>query len=674
MTATKRSEEPSLLRRAIDPAPSTDHELAAAKADAETMSTGSAGNFTAGLSVDSDVSSIDDSVVDLGTPFDRLVDFFVVMGADMNVENKKTKKPTDLQFETHLIDCVPKQRQDMDFPMEMPQFCFPGGCRLSCKQKETKVFNFVLTTSAGDLLFLSAAMMYEPITSVGLSELYWDRSISLPAWLSNAEDGATYYIPKAIAVVSHYPYYDAQSQFLHELMRLKSTGSPLPLERYIANFVYDIPLPRPGGAAVRWDCFGRSKSGLELVMGSPNKLPMVFFSYEPLFRTLSVSNVLTLWATLLQEGKVVLQSNHLSLLTPVAEALLSLLFPFTWQGMYIPILPNSMVDAIEAPIPFLVGIHGECQNQQPQGVVICDLDEDIVHLGYDYNGKEASMPVLPRQASLKLKSELSGIVDQMYLIPACGLKGRITRGTDELLSNSQREIYGHMSILKESSNVDMREQILSDAGSVKMTGEGEENHGESNNMPQESDAQSPITPKRVVGLSYEGMKKQRERVAKSFYDRNSRLENSVRHVFLSFLTSLLGEYKKYQMQPFRKQAYLTTFIGNSKELAESLIMSQMFEQFLTGPEARRNLFDKCISTGGKETSKEPEGGKIGKMREPRLEALIPQPPYDAGVWKNKIYTYDAFPKLDEAELLAHSVYDPSMCSFQMCCWDLCGPK
>ncbi|KAL3936827.1 MAG: hypothetical protein SGBAC_007940 [Bacillariaceae sp.] len=672
MTATQRCQEPSVLS-----GPSHDNVEDGAcfdnKADAEAASMGSTGNYTSGLSIDTDVSSLD-SVVDVITPFDRLVDFFVVMGADMNVEQKKTKKPTDLQFETRLIDCVPNQRQDMDFPMEMPQFCFPGGCRLSKERKDTKVFNFVLTTGTGDLLFLSAAMMYEPITSAELSELYWDKNISLPNWLKNAEDDATYYLPKTIAVVSHYPYYDAQSQFLHELVRLKNVGSPLPLERYIANFVYDIPLPRPGGAPVRWDCFGRSRKGLELVMGSPNKLPTVFFSYAPLFRTLSVTNVLTLWATLLQEGKVVLRSNHLSLLTPIAEALLSLLFPFTWQGMYIPILPNKMVDAIEAPIPFLVGIHGGEFETHPEGVVICDLDEDVVHLGSDYNGREASMPVLPRQASLKLKSELSEIVDQMYLIPACGLKGRITRGKDELLSNSQREIYGHMSILKESSNVDMREQILSKAGSVKMTGEGDE-HGESNN--EEPDAQSPITPKRVVGLSYAGMKTQRERVAKKFYDKNVRLENSVRQIILSFLTSLLSEYKKYQnLQTFRKEAYLTTFVGNSKEIATSLINSQMFEQFVTGPEARRTLFDKCIvgRSCSNATSKDPEGGKAGERREKVQEAIVPQPPYDMGVWRNRLYEYDTFPKLDEAELLAHNLYDPSNCSFQACCWDLCGPQ
>lgn len=667
MTETKLAGESSLVMKVVD------HEDAppdVVKADDETNSTASVEGHSV-LSGE-EVGYVPDEAIESKNPFDRLVDFFVVMGAHLDVGDQKTRKPTDLEFETKLIDCVPETRSGMDFPMEMPQFCFPGGCRLSSEQKETKVFNFVLTTGTGDLLFVSAAMMYEPITLVELSELYWNRNISLPAWLSNAEDGATFYIPKTIAVISHYPYYDAQSQFLHELMRLKNEGSPLPLERYIANFVYDIPLPLPGGAPVRWDCFGRSQQGLDLVMGSPTKLPMVFFSYAPLFRTLSVSNVLTLWGVLLQEGKVVLRSNHLSLLTPVAEALLSLLFPFTWQGMYIPILPNNMVDAIEAPVPFLVGINGDCPNQ-PQGVVICDLDEDIVHLGYDYNGKEGSMPVLPRQAALKLKSELSDIVDQMYLIPACGLKGRITRGTDELLSNSQREIYGHMSILKESSNIDMREQILSEAGSVKMTPKVEENQ----EAPKvEGDDPSSITPKRVVGLSYEGMKKQRERVSKTFYEKNTRLETKVRHIFLSFLTSLLWEYTKYQRKTFRKEAYLTTFIGNSKYLAESIINSQMFEQFITGPPERKRLFEKCVARRStNEVSRDPEGGRVGERTERPIEAIVPLPPYEVGVWKG-LYTYKKFPKLDESELISHTTANHTVCALTMnvCCWDLCGPE
>lgn len=62
-----------------------------------------------------------------------------------------------------------------------------------------------------------------------------------------------------------------------------------------------------------------------------NRLPLAAFSFRPLFTCLSLDNVLTTFGLLLTEARVALVSRRLALLTPVAEALLSLLFPFVWQ-------------------------------------------------------------------------------------------------------------------------------------------------------------------------------------------------------------------------------------------------------------------------------------------------------------------------------------------------------
>lgn len=43
---------------------------------------------------------------------------------------------------------------------------------------------------------------------------------------------------------------------------------------------------------------------------------------------------------LLLERKVVLLSSQYSLLTPVVETFLLLMYPFRWQHVYIPLLPE----------------------------------------------------------------------------------------------------------------------------------------------------------------------------------------------------------------------------------------------------------------------------------------------------------------------------------------------
>jgi hypothetical protein len=74
-----------------------------------------------------------------------------------------------------------------------------------------------------------------------------------------------------------------------------------------------------------------------------------------------------------------------SVLTPCAEALHSLLFPFWWQGVYIPVLPQQCWDVMEAPVPFFVGLHGDYLDvippeRRPVDVVIVDLDMNRVHV------------------------------------------------------------------------------------------------------------------------------------------------------------------------------------------------------------------------------------------------------------------------------------------------------
>lgn len=49
-------------------------------------------------------------------------------------------------------------------------------------------------------------------------------------------------------------------------------------------------------------------------------------------------------------------SEHKALLTHTAIALISFLFPLCWKHVLIPILPKAMMDVLDAPFPFLIGI------------------------------------------------------------------------------------------------------------------------------------------------------------------------------------------------------------------------------------------------------------------------------------------------------------------------------
>jgi hypothetical protein len=53
---------------------------------------------------------------------------------------------------------------------------------------------------------------------------------------------------------------------------------------------------------------------------------------------------------LLVERQVLLISSHYSILTVAAEGLLAAMFPFVWQHVYIPFLPQAALDALQGAI------------------------------------------------------------------------------------------------------------------------------------------------------------------------------------------------------------------------------------------------------------------------------------------------------------------------------------
>ena len=55
---------------------------------------------------------------------------------------------------------------------------------------------------------------------------------------------------KALVLVSHYPFFNLYRLFLSQLYRVSLSDPPLPIERYVANFCSEVPLPPRGQVEV----------------------------------------------------------------------------------------------------------------------------------------------------------------------------------------------------------------------------------------------------------------------------------------------------------------------------------------------------------------------------------------------------------------------------------------
>jgi len=116
----------------------------------------------------------------------------------------------------------------------------------------------------------------------------------------------------------------------------------------------------------------------------PRSLPPVSAGYVQLLKCLSPANVVKAVELLLLEQRVVVHCRHAPLLLPVTEALLALLFPLTWQAPFLPCCPASLLDILDCPTAFLIGLHTALLPiQLPAEVFLVDLDRDRVTRGYE---------------------------------------------------------------------------------------------------------------------------------------------------------------------------------------------------------------------------------------------------------------------------------------------------
>ena len=205
--------------------------------------------------------------------------------------------------------------------------------------------------------------------------------------------------PKCLCILSMWPFFSLFAAFLKSLYRVSclslattalalSNGDrpapilafPLPFERYILNFIAEIPVPPPG--LLRMRCILPDSTALTYCRPAHNRLPLCDSDYRCLFRVLSVDNVILVWSALCLEQKTLLVSSSYSLLTTVAETLTSLLFPFFWSSIYMPFVPEPMLDFLHAPVPFFSGVHTMLTERDgfmfPDDTVVVWLDRNEV--------------------------------------------------------------------------------------------------------------------------------------------------------------------------------------------------------------------------------------------------------------------------------------------------------
>ncbi|XP_076011508.1 DENN domain-containing protein 5A isoform X4 [Genypterus blacodes] len=195
----------------------------------------------------------------------------------------------------------------------------------------------------------------------------------------------TLYVSKCICLITPMAFAQGCRKVLQQLHQAVTSPQPppLPLESYIYNILYEVPLP-PSGRSLK---FSGVYGPVVCQRPSTSELPLFDFAIGEVFHLLGVENVLQLFTCALLEMQILLYSQHYQRLMTVAESITALMFPYQWQHVYVPILPASLLHFLDAPVPYLMGLHSNGQDDRtklelPQEANLCfvDIDNHFIEL------------------------------------------------------------------------------------------------------------------------------------------------------------------------------------------------------------------------------------------------------------------------------------------------------
>ncbi|KAH3756098.1 DeoxyUTP pyrophosphatase, dUTPase subfamily [Pelomyxa schiedti] len=129
-----------------------------------------------------------------------------------------------------------------------------------------------------------------------------------------------------------------------------------------------------------------------------------------LFQQLPLDCIIRLLSAILCERSIIVICNSISILTSCVLALVPLMRPLTWQGIFVPVLPSHMQDCFDAPVPFIIGTQTLHRQHPPPNCIVVDLQN-----GGKLTNCGSPLPNLPEGS--KLVDRLKPFHSKLFVPP-----------------------------------------------------------------------------------------------------------------------------------------------------------------------------------------------------------------------------------------------------------------
>lgn len=147
-----------------------------------------------------------------------------------------------------------------------------------------------------------------------------------------------------------------------------------------------------------------------------NVYPLFDYSFRLLLtKVITIENLLLLFSCALNEFQVLIVSDSYYNLMLVSECLITLLNPFKWQHVYVPILPSKLgLHYLDAPTPFIMGINSRLRNFIKTKRMACYFDCDSKNLELNVDSSEFHIPPFIEELRNDLTDLFAGDTRLMY--------------------------------------------------------------------------------------------------------------------------------------------------------------------------------------------------------------------------------------------------------------------
>ncbi|XP_052577906.1 DENN domain-containing protein 5B isoform X4 [Peromyscus californicus insignis] len=397
---------------------------------------------------------------DSGLEPDELAVLYQWLEADRHGKSQETagttsgenfdQSPLRRTFKSKVLAHYPQNIEWNPFDQDaVNMLCMPKGLsfRTQADNKDPQFHSFIITREDGSRTYGFVLTFYEEVTSKQIctamqtlyqmhnaeqySSVYASSSCSMDSLASSIDEGDatsllklqrynsydinrdTLYVSKSICLITPLPFMQACKKFLLQLYKAVTSQQPppLPLESYIHNILYEVPLPPPGRSLKFYGVY----EPVICQRPGPSELPLSDYPLREAFELLGLENLVQVFTCVLLEMQILLYSQDYQRLMTVAEGITTLLFPFQWQHVYVPILPASLLHFLDAPVPYLMGLQSKegtdrSKLELPQEANLCfvDIDNHFIELPEEF-------PQFPNKVDLI--QELSEVLLQFGIPP-----------------------------------------------------------------------------------------------------------------------------------------------------------------------------------------------------------------------------------------------------------------